>query len=612
MYHSMREPRQGVLRDYNLILSLLLSMILLLGLFTYAIPHEVRQKTSSENSIPTISLNPEWRSSPTNGGSYPTGMVSVGWNPIACKPISYNTTSFMATINIDSIYACNQSHLFHLNDVTFQLNAVLSFNAGGFPYSYWVQDVAELNTESHEICFLDNIWNFSSCSLMLYSSSVSGNGSVDNIQGFFTGQYFYSDLAPQFDPGNNFRLNYPATVKLKVISEISPFGIPEVVFQYNDGFGWITYDNAYFHFANNILYDSSFVVSGLCSTGANLPFNSGVIIGGYGNGASTNLEVANFTLGLTYWNGHNYQAPQFGFNEGANTAEAVQGASVSLSSLDGVPVAHVSTGYMTPQYFYDPLQIGNLLVRMDHGAGKLIVSRNSSINSTVGTIQYSGNCLNLTLLPDKYYLSTEGMTPQANTTVDLFAGREVCLVYQPIYEKGLKGQNVWGINLVPPNTGYSTVSYKTNCSSFALMLDPTIWNYHIVTPLFFSSDSLNGSFFANGSPLVLQYFPVGYLLISVCPNNARIYLDDKLLNSSGDSCNLSLRQGTYKFVANINGYRQFSENVTVDLNSYTIINITVVKNSSLLQNPSFLILLFGTIGGAAIVLTIYLAKRRRN
>ena len=108
------------------------------------------------------------------------------------------------------------------------------------------------------------------------------------------------------------------------------------------------------------------------------------------------------------------------------------------------------------------------------------------------------------------------------------------------------------------------------------------------------------------------HFPLGYLLISVCPNNARFYLDDKQLNNSGDSCNLSLRQGTYKLIANINGYRQFSENVTVDLNSYTIINITMVKNSSLLQNPSFLILLFGTIGGAAIVLTIYLAKRRRN
>lgn len=592
--------------------ALFLTLAVLLVAFSYIMPYQNHMQTHSNDSPAFYPLDQESMNNAVIEGNYPAGMVTRGYNPISGEPITYNTTSFLATINITSIYAYNLSHLLHENDVTFQLNAILNFDAAGVSYSYWVQDVAELDTSSHGIYFLDNIWNFSSPSITMYDSTVSGNGSVDDFWGLFTGSYLYEDSAPYFAAGNHVNLNYPTTIQLKILSELSNSGFPEVVFQYNDGYGWVTYDNVYFIFSNSIWQDSGFLVSGYSNTGYGLPYDAGVIVGGFGNGAGTNLQVADFTLGLTYWNGHNYQAPQFGYNEGSNTAETVQGASVSLSSSDGVPVAHISTGNMVPDYFYDSNQVGNLMVKINHGTGVFLVSNNSAVNLIGDTIFYDGNFFNLTLVPNSYYLSTEGIVPSANTNVTILNGEESQFSYQLISESDLPAYKEWGITLRESTTPFKSISINTNLSSIAVLLAPANWKFSISSPLFYYPNSQNGTFVVNGNSLNIQFHQVGYLVGSVSPAYANLYLNGELVKIVDGSFNISLSPGSYHLTANFTGYTSFSDNVTVRFNSYTIANVSLAKNSPMPQSWISVELIVGVLGSAGIATFIFWFFKRKK
>jgi len=570
----------------------------------------VHRTGTTEESPLSTSPNTPYR------GNYPLGMVSDGWNPTTGQPVYYNTTSFLGTINITSLYASNYSNILNVNDVTFQLNEVLSFTSGGVTYSYWIQDVAELDTVTHGIYFFDNIWNFSSSNGYMSDSSVTGNGSVSDFWGFFTGSYFYEDTASYFLPGNHVDLSYPATIQLKVVSTISDTGYPGVIFQYNDGYGWVTYDNAYF-FSNNISSDSGFVVSGYTYTDYGLPYNAGIIIGGYGNGAGTNLQFGNLTLGLQYWNGHNYQAPSFASDYGADTAEGIYGASIGLSSENGVPVAKLSAGQDNPGMLYSPNQMATLNVTSPYPQGMIGLEKQDAAENTHSNgnyIRFTGGGLNENLLAGSYQISE---FPYAYTNITLNGGGEQKLVYQIFYEYGLPSNSNWSLSIFEASDPGNNFAYNLNESSYAALIEPGDWAYSITGPWFYEpSPATSYNFQPSITPINFVFEKVGYLIGEVTPSNASIMVNGTLVSLSNGKFNLSLTPGTYNVTADAQGYGSYHQNVTVYFRSNDYLNITMnilhPKSNPSVNNDKDWIAISATLGSALGVAVLVLAIRRRR
>ena len=110
----------------------------------------------------------------------PMGIVDYGLGPpvdgLYYDTYSYSTPIFAGNVTINSLLALgNQSTG---SWVSFQLNAVLVFTNSGTQYSYWIQDVAELNTQNDYLYFQDNIWNLSSISAGMLPSTIQGNGGI--------------------------------------------------------------------------------------------------------------------------------------------------------------------------------------------------------------------------------------------------------------------------------------------------------------------------------------------------------------------------------------------------------------------------------------------------
>lgn len=172
----------------------------------------------------------------------PMGIADYGLG-LNRVPYNYSSESFLGVIDINSLKTYNSS-LSVLGNVTFQLNLNMVFSYEGKSYVYWVQDVLYLNTSNNEASFLDNIWNLSSSNANMFNSTVLGNGTVSSVGN----SNFYFDFASNSSSGNNISLKYPATIYLKMNATVSSLGIPEVVFLYNDGYGWNAYDKVIFHF----------------------------------------------------------------------------------------------------------------------------------------------------------------------------------------------------------------------------------------------------------------------------------------------------------------------------------------------------------------------------
>ncbi|MEM0157729.1 MAG: thermopsin family protease, partial [Thermoplasmataceae archaeon] len=172
----------------------------------------------------TNSINPYlYSSEPAPMGIADYG---IGQNNI---PYETNRTSYTGTVNISSITTFNSS--WPQDSMGFQLNLNLVFVNSGIQYVFWVQDVALLNTTSHQVQFLDNIWNSSSPQAVILNSTVSGNGTVGK-----SGDIGFYYCVPGSEPGNLVTLSYPTTITMGMNASIDTNGYPQVNFSYNDGY----------------------------------------------------------------------------------------------------------------------------------------------------------------------------------------------------------------------------------------------------------------------------------------------------------------------------------------------------------------------------------------
>jgi len=415
------------------------------------------------NKIPRTLLNKTNNNyQPVNPLTYrgepaPMGIADYGFGPND-QPYEYETTEFLGIINVNNLETYNASLNQSAYWMTFQLNVNLFFENGNAKYVYWVQDVAFVNTSNNYVLFIDNIWNFSLSGANMFNSTVLGNGTVGNSSG--TG--FYYDVANQTLRGNDISLSYPYNIQFEVISYVDSQGYPAVAFLYNDGYGWVTYDNANFVFARDLTSYPEFLVDGYHNEQSGSFYDAELILGGPGGGAQTYDVSSSLNLQLEYWNGHNFQMIENAYNFGHDTAEGISNvvSSAMYYRENGSIFESILNGSGQLSQVYNQSDIGIVNISSSLSSGYLMVN-NTKYNFIDGDV-------NITIAPGAYsfnlYSSSGSLIKKWSEVI--YAGEYLALstlnVYQVTFmENGLPTEKVWYVNLSNGQTFSSTTDTIT-------------------------------------------------------------------------------------------------------------------------------------------------------
>ncbi|MCL4341190.1 MAG: thermopsin [Candidatus Thermoplasmatota archaeon] len=500
------------------------------------------------------------------GEPAPMGIASYGLGPENSAFI-LNSSSYIGIINISSIDVYNSS--WPGKDMTFQLNLNLVFTYNGQDYVYWVQDVAYLSTSSREIEFLDNVWNSSSYTAQMYSSSITGNGTVATSGGI---GYYYDE--PQSIPGNLVVLSYPSEVILRINASTTSTGIPEVNFSYQDGYGWVTYDNVLFPFATIGYGSEHFMVNGYQPKPDGLPMDAELILGGPGGGSDTNDNQSALSLMLQYWNGNNYQSVFDAFNFGSNTAEGISNATVTpLDSYSlGVPGSEVTSGPGTLSMIYNTSEVGFVSILAPG-------YQSGSINVNDASIGYTGGRANITLAAGRYNLTlVSGGSTFHFHNVSVSPGNSTFLTTEKFYtirinETGLPAGDSWAISIngtvyrsVEQNISVLEINGTYNLSVLSVPgYRPQQYYYEV------SVDGSNVS--VNLAFSVIRYQVTFVLVGSRNPQEWNVSIvGNGILGTSSTSLTVYLPNGTYYFIASTDEQRfmNYSGSFTVSASSLNV------------------------------------------
>lgn len=387
---------------------------------------------------PNIVVNPY---AIETGEPAPMGVADYGVGPNNTA-YEYSTTSFLGIAQIYNLSTNSSGN----NFMTFQLNDVIVFGSGSSSYSYWIQDVAFVGSTFNDsmpyVQFIDNVWNFSSTSASMYANSISGNGTVSTSGG--TGYYY--DCANSNLPGNDMFTSFPITIQLKVVAYLS--GIyPAVEFEYNDGSGWITYDNVIFPFATSLAYYDGFVVDGFTYNPYGTFYDAELIMGGPGGGSQTIDESSRVYLQLEYWNGNNYQQITNAYDFGSDTAEGISNVSSYLFYLINGVYDYDLAGSGGLYKLYNSSNIGTVNILSGLRLGSLYIN-NTFVTSFVG-----GN-VNVTIGPGYYdfELMYQNGATYYNEDAKVIGGEHLSLNFENLYnvtftEANLPSGTPWSVTL---------------------------------------------------------------------------------------------------------------------------------------------------------------------
>jgi hypothetical protein len=392
----------------------------------------------------------------------------IGQNGVA---YSYVTSSFQGSITVDSLQTTTSTS--HSPDMTFQLNVNMYFYVNQYTfYAYWIQDVAILNTSNGNLLFIDNIWNVSSYGASMYNSTVLGNGTI----GVSGSQYYYYDFANTNLPGDNVTISQGTTFYMETDTFVNSQGFPEVDFLYNDGYGWVTYDNARLIFSPNPYSTPYFLVDGkVYQPNGETFYDAELIMGGPGGGSHTELLTSEVNLELYYWNGNNFQTIRNAFNFGSDTAEGVFNA-ISAGRFDagGDLYANVATGSGSLSNLWYSSQLADLKIYSNIGNGTLILGG-------ISTTDFVGGYANQTIYPGTYSVeiyndATGQITNLGNYTFAAGSGYSLAAyVYEVEFKEiGLPLGSVWYANV----TGQSS-SGPISGSTYFIALANGSYTYSI-------------------------------------------------------------------------------------------------------------------------------------
>ncbi len=349
----------------------------------------------------------------------------------------YYSPSFRGTIEIDSLSTLNASLGASATLMTFQLNVVVGFQDSGNWYAYWVQDVFFIDTASNEVFIENNVWNFSGPGAVMYTSTIAGSGSIHS-PGFYADGGWLTGI-----------LRYPESINLVVNTTLATGGQPSVQFFYDSGGGYVEYDSATFSFAHNLNYFDRFVVDGQTYTPIGTYYDAELVMGGPGNGSSTQLESGSvLNLDLEYWNGFNYQTVGDAMNYGSDTAETV-------SNVVGAGKYYTASGEMFGQITAGAGTLGRSWSAEWAGTVSIRGPTNSEGTLIDGNyrVPYSNGTASLTLYPGDYTLSVDAAgTSESCGTLTISAGSTatvVCPAYFTVVvaQSGLPPGSSWGVTI---------------------------------------------------------------------------------------------------------------------------------------------------------------------
>ncbi|MCI4366144.1 MAG: thermopsin family protease [Thermoplasmata archaeon] len=443
------------------------------------------------------------------------------------------------------------------NALSIQLNIVLTFTVGGTSYAYWVQDVAFVDTtqpSSPSVAFENNIWNFSSASASLDSGSVTGNGSLQQVGASL---FAYITGAASGLPGNGVTLTLPTEIGL-LASVIVVNTQPEVVFQYRDGHGLVTYDNALFPFAKKAT-NINYTVDGTNYNNFGLYNDAELILGGPGGGSSTGASSAQLSMSLEFYNGRNFQSVPNAYNFGSDTAESISNLSTSLgwTGRNGSLMDNLS--YSTSGVLggvYNDSYAGTVEIVTQAPTGTVV------INGTSG-IRFQQQPINLTMAPGNFSFSLyNGATLLGKSIATLKPGGFLLLFIDAgtvstitFLETGLTSGHAWSVSL-----GASTQTSKSDTIRFLTINGTVGWRLTPV-PGFLSNVSRGQlSIAGQGATVDINFTEIFYAIQLVetglpAGTNWSVTLQNLTDSSSGVGIALQLPNGTFAFtVGHVDGY----------------------------------------------------------
>ncbi|MEM0141391.1 MAG: thermopsin family protease [Thermoplasmatales archaeon] len=490
----------------------------------------------------------------------PMGIADYGLGqPTSLGYYSYNysTTKFLGIVNVSSLDTYNSSQSVTSN-LSIQLNLNLAFYNNNTLFVYWIQDVAFLNSRNGSVQFIDNIWNFSSTSSSMLNSTVSGNGTIAKSGHTL----FYYDLANVSLPGNNVTLKAPYAIKLQAISSVQN-GIPLILFEYDDGYGWVTYDRVLFKFARNVDPDGNFLVDGSVTNPIGTNYDAELILGGPGNGSSTQDISSSVDMSLEYWNGHNFQEVPNAFNFGSDTAETI-GNVVSQAYYDN------ATGTIYTNLTSGPGSLAEIYTSSDISTIDLKTGLSSG-NLSVGGFNYSfvNNWVNVTIGPGNYTLKLYDYNGLLiwSRNISLKAGEVLPLIAKALYNvtflvNGLPYGSTWRLNISNVGSlgpfGNSTLSIQLPNGTYNYSVYTTNKNYRAPPAAVFLVNGSSETVYLN---FTLVTFQVRFAEAGLPPGTQwSVNIKGKYFNSSENTIVFYEPNGSYLFyIANASGY---SPNVT--------------------------------------------------
>jgi thermopsin len=217
-------------------------------------------------------------------------------------PYTISAVSVIGTAEISSLGAYNgtQTLVRDPYGASLQLNIVLQINTTSGQKDYWLQDVADFETDTRSLYFTDNIWNDSSPNANMTGSCVSGQGGVYlyNVTNH-PAQYFYGCTSQRMQYSFPLDFNMP-------ISILASTNSVNVTFAYQiltDGSGSKIQDLVNYDTANIAAFgitNASIIIDTLSQTPSNNAYDAELVFGGEYSGENTTFTQMNATLSMHY------------------------------------------------------------------------------------------------------------------------------------------------------------------------------------------------------------------------------------------------------------------------------------------------------------------------
>ncbi|MCL4362175.1 MAG: thermopsin [Candidatus Parvarchaeota archaeon] len=312
----------------------------------------------------------------------PMGIVDYGVSSYG-NVYNISTNSIQSSVNLNNLL----TNLSGDYNVSIQLNVNIMLKYENQTRAYFAQNVILMDTQTRQVNFIDNIWNESAINASLNNKLIKGNGTVAPSIKNYT-YYFYQAVN---QTGDNITLKNNQTIYLRTNTSISKKGIPEIIFSYNDGYGWIEYDKVDLLLNKNIK-NYSILINGFNYTPSYNFYDAGIILGGPGDGSNTTLIGGSAEFTLSYWNGNNFQDVQDSYDFGCDTEEGINNAVVSPSFYgNGLLYANISSG--------KNIYLGSLWSMNSSSIGMLYI--NSSLDNIIISLNRNGHAFNESLASGK-------------------------------------------------------------------------------------------------------------------------------------------------------------------------------------------------------------------